>query len=78
MVRGIARIGKQIIEIELAMIMDAGRKAIWNRTPVGERFEMIERNRCATHMKQRRRRPYRRAAVAAGAALADGDGMNIA
>jgi hypothetical protein len=36
----IARIGKQTIEIELVMITDAGRKAIWNRTPVGARFQV--------------------------------------
>lgn len=36
----IARIGKQTIEIELVMITDAGRKAIWNRMPVGGRFEI--------------------------------------
>ncbi len=36
----IARIGKQTIEIELVMITDAGRKAIWNRIPVGARFEV--------------------------------------
>jgi hypothetical protein len=36
----IARIGKQTIEIELVMITDAGRKAIWNRMPVGGRFEV--------------------------------------
>jgi hypothetical protein len=35
-----ARIGKQTIEIELVMITDAGRKAIWNRMPVGGRFEI--------------------------------------
>jgi hypothetical protein len=29
----IARIGKQTIEIELVMITDAGRKAIWNHDP---------------------------------------------
>ena len=34
-----ARIGKQTIEIELVMITDTGRKAIWNRMPVGGRFE---------------------------------------
>jgi hypothetical protein len=36
----IARIGKQTIEIELVMITDAGRKAIWKRMPVGGRFEV--------------------------------------
>jgi hypothetical protein len=36
----IARIGKQTIEIELVMITDAGRDAIWNRIPVGVRFEL--------------------------------------
>jgi hypothetical protein len=36
----IARIGKQTIEIELVMITDAGRKAIWNRMPVGGRLEV--------------------------------------
>jgi len=36
----IARIGKQTIEIELVMITDAGRKAIWNRMPVGRHFEV--------------------------------------
>jgi hypothetical protein len=36
----IARIGKQTIEIELVMIADAGRDAIWNRIPVGVRFEL--------------------------------------
>jgi hypothetical protein len=36
----IARIGKQTIEIELVMITDTGRKAIWNRIPVGARFEL--------------------------------------
>ncbi len=35
-----ARIGKQTIEIELVMITDAGRKATWNRMPVGGRFEV--------------------------------------
>jgi hypothetical protein len=36
----IARIGKQTIEIELVMITDAGRKAIWSRTPVGAPFQV--------------------------------------
>jgi hypothetical protein len=36
----IAIIGKQTIEIELVMITDAGRKAIWNRMPVGGRLEL--------------------------------------
>ena len=36
----IARIGEQTIEIELVMITDAGRKAIWSRIPVGRRFEV--------------------------------------
>ncbi|HLK82337.1 MAG TPA: hypothetical protein VKT99_12705 [Xanthobacteraceae bacterium] len=36
----IARIGTQTIEIELVTITDAGRQAIWNRMPVGERFEV--------------------------------------
>ena len=35
----IARIGEHTIEIELVMITDAGRKAIWNRMPVGGRIE---------------------------------------
>jgi hypothetical protein len=35
----IARIGKQTIEIELVMITDAGRKAIWNQMPGSARFE---------------------------------------
>jgi hypothetical protein len=35
----IATIGKQTIEIELVMITDAGRKAIWNRMPIRGRFE---------------------------------------
>jgi hypothetical protein len=36
----IARIGRQTIEIELVMITDAGRRAIWNRMPVGGRLEV--------------------------------------
>jgi DNA-binding LacI/PurR family transcriptional regulator len=36
----IARIGKQTIEIELVMITGAGRKAVWNRMPLGRRFEV--------------------------------------
>ena len=40
LVPDIARIGEQTIEIGLAMITHAGRKAIWNRMPVGERFEV--------------------------------------
>jgi hypothetical protein len=36
----IARIGKQTIEIELVIITDAGRKAIWNRIPAGRHFEV--------------------------------------
>jgi hypothetical protein len=36
----IARIGKHTIEIELVMITDAGRKAIWNRMPLGGRIEV--------------------------------------
>jgi hypothetical protein len=36
----IARIGKETIEVELVMITDAGRKAIWNRMLAGGRFEV--------------------------------------
>ncbi len=36
----VARIGKQTIEIELVTITKVGRKAIWNRVPIGRRFEV--------------------------------------
>jgi hypothetical protein len=36
----VARIGGETIKIDLVMITDAGRKATWNRMPVGRRFEV--------------------------------------
>jgi hypothetical protein len=36
----VATIGEQTIKVELVMITETGRKAIWYRMPVGRRFEV--------------------------------------
>jgi hypothetical protein len=52
----IARIGKQTIEIELVMITDAGRKAIWNwvslpKTPNSKKLTNKKRRPARTHTR---------------------------